>query len=1444
MGENTEEGHHGVPHIEMEAMNNNATTSAPQTDRSGVAGSVVDVDEAIATFRHLEDEIHAEQRKANIENQGGAEWDIHEFFEESVRKGEETGHKLKRMGVIAKNLTVVGMGADAAQIPDNLDILKVFWPPSWFKKGAKGTPFNILHEVNAFCKDGEMLLVLGRPGAGCSSFLRVVANMRKIFLAVTGEVSYGGIGAKEFKKYGGEVIYAPEEDTHFPTLSLKETLTFALRCKTPGVRLPDESRRQFRQKVMDAILKMFGLVNQVRTMVGNEMVPGLSGGERKRTTISEAMLGRGSIDCWDCSTRGLDAASALDYAKSLRVITQTLKKTTLATFYQASESIYNQFDRVLVLDKGRCIFFGPIKEAKQYFVDLGFECENRKSTPDFLTGLTNPQERRIRPGAENVPLSSVDLETAYKNSVHFQRAAQEIQDYEAQIAAENPKEDFKSEFVYQKAKRARPKSIYSASLFEQLYALTARQAGMFWGDKFGIFSRYFSVLVQGLVFGSVFYQMPLNAAGGFTRGGALFASILFNAFLSQGELFGAFMGRRIIQKQKSYAMYHPFAYHLSQVIIDIPVLFFQCLFYSIITYWMYGLDPKADKFFIHIFILMSVALCLSNLFRMLGNLSPSLYLSQQVMGLVFVLLLTYVGYFPPKDKMKPWLGWIFWINPFAYAFKALYSNEMKGLVFDCANSGYVPAGPPGTGYDDPLYRVCALTGATPGQTTVRGEDFLMAGYQFDTADLAIDVIAVLLFWIGFTIINALAVEKIEWTHGGFMRRLFKRGKAPKQNDDAADMEIARKAAVATENMQPIELKAGIFLWDELCYTVKVSGQADGSTTRQLLDHVAGWIKPGQMTALMGASGAGKTTLLDVLAQRKTQGVVEGTMLLNGLPLRIDFERITGYVEQLDVHNGLLTVREALQYSAKLRQDRNIPLQEKLDYVERVLEMMEMTPLGDALIGDLESGFGISVEERKRLTIGMELVAKPQILFLDEPTSGLDSQSSYNIIKFIRKLADAGMPLVCTIHQPSSVLFEYFDRLLLLGKGGRVTYFGDIGKNSRVMLDYFEGNGSRHCSEEENPAEYILEAIGAGVGGKTDKDWVQIWRNSPQCGEVRRELDSHKGKEDTHASSDIPREFATSNWYQLGQLYVRFNKIFWRNPSYNVGRILQALLVGLVVGFSFWDIGVSTSDLNLRVLAIFQILILGIMLIGAAMPQFLFMREFFKRDYSSKYYSWAPFTIAMLLVEIPYLILAASLCIICCYWSSGFDVGSNLDGFYFWLAFTLFIIYCHSFGIFIAAASPHMAVAMIIMPILITFLFLFAGVLSPPSQLPTFWRGWMYHLDPFRYFMEGVITTALDPVTISCRSDDFLRFYAPPGQTCEQYGQGFLNLAGVGYINNGNATGNTLCEYCSFATGKQFLETLEWSIDYRWRDFGILLGYLGFNVLICLYFVWLFRKQWR
>ncbi len=217
---------------------------------------------------------------------------------------------------------------------------------------------------------------------------------------------------------------------------------------------------------------------------------------------------------------------------------------------------------------------------------------------------------------------------------------------------------------------------------------------------------------------------------------------------------------------------------------------------------------------------------------------------------------------------------------------------------------------------------------------------------------------------------------------------------------------------------------------------------------------------------MGASGAGKvsqqvggsngqTTLLDVLAARKNVGVISGDILMNGRPIDVSFARGCAYAEQQDVHEWTTTVREALRISAYLRQPQDVPVEEKNDYVEDIIELLELQDLADGMIGF--PGYGLSVEARKRLTIGVELAAKPDLLlFLDEPTSGLDGQSAYNIVRFLRKLAGAGQKILCTIHQPNALLFQSFDRLLLLQRGGECVYFGDIGKGkscSKCFADH-------------------------------------------------------------------------------------------------------------------------------------------------------------------------------------------------------------------------------------------------------------------------------------------------------------------------------------------------------------------------------------------------------
>jgi len=366
--------------------------------------------------------------------------------------------------------------------------------------------------------------------------------------------------------------------------------------------------------------------------------------------------------------------------------------------------------------------------------------------------------------------------------------------------------------------------------------------------------------------------------------------------------------------------------------------------------------------------------------------------------------------------------------------------------------------------------------------TVSGDDYVETQYQYSYSHIWRNLGFMFAFMIFFLFLYLAATEFNSATDSSAEVLVFRRGHVPKQlleaekaakndeeapiTDPATQQENGVTEKERDEQLDVLAKQTDVFTWKDVCYDIKIKGEG-----RRLLDNVSGWVKPGTLTALMGVSGAGKTTLLDVLAQRVSMGVITGSMLVSGKPLEEDFQRNTGYVQQQDLHLETTTVREALRFSAMLRQPKSVSKQEKHEFVEDVIKMLAMEDFAEAVVG--VPGEGLNVEQRKLLTIGVELAAKPGLLlFLDEPTSGLDSQSSYAIISFLRKLADNGQAVLATIHQPSAILFQEFDRLLFLAKGGRTVYFGEIGENSRTLLNYFESNGAEKCGEDENPAEYM------------------------------------------------------------------------------------------------------------------------------------------------------------------------------------------------------------------------------------------------------------------------------------------------------------------------------------------------------------------------------------
>lgn len=720
------------------------------------------------------------------------------------------------------------------------------------------------------------------------------------------------------------------------------------------------------------MLKLFNITHTKNTIVGNPFVRGVSGGERKRVSIAEGMCAGAAVNAYDNSTRGLDASTALDYAKSLRVLTNIYKTTTFVSLYQASENIYSQFDKVLVIDEGRQVYFGPTQEARSYFEGLGFLEKPRQTTPDYLTGCTDPFEREYKQGRgpDDVPSSPDDLVEAFKSSETAARLNAEMQQYREQVKEETQVyEDFQVAVRDQKRK-APQKSVYSIPFYLQVWALMQRQFILKWQDRFSLIVSWGTSTIIAIVLGTVWLKLPQTSAGAFTRGGLLFIALLFNAFSAFGELASTMLGRGIINKHRAYAFHRPSALWIGQIAIDMIFSTAQILLFSIIVYFMCGLVLDAGAFFTFVLLIVSGYLAMTLFFRTVGCVCPDFDYAMKFAAVIITLFVLTSGYLIQWQDEQVWLRWIFYINALGLGFAALMENEFSRIDLDCTTESLVPSG---ASYGDIAHQVCTLSGSTAGSASVSGTSYIEEGFSYRPNELWRNFGIIVALIIFFLACNAFLGEYIQWGAGGRTVTFFQ-----KENKERAELNKALhdKRASRTKKQDSldesesdsglsIESKA-VLTWEDLCYDVPVP-----SGTKRLLNQIYGYVKPGQLTALMGASGAGKTTLLDVLAARKNIGVIYGDRLIDGKPPGTGFQRGTSYAEQLDVHEATQTVREALRFSAELRQPYETPQAEKYAYVEEIIALLEMEDIADAIIGSPESG--LAVEQRKRVTIGVELV---------------------------------------------------------------------------------------------------------------------------------------------------------------------------------------------------------------------------------------------------------------------------------------------------------------------------------------------------------------------------------------------------------------------------------------------------------------------------------------
>ncbi|GLA68791.1 hypothetical protein AtubIFM55763_006990 [Aspergillus tubingensis] len=1325
---------------------------------------------------------------------------------------------------IFQNLHVLGFSPEARKLTALSVFSALLRPRDTFSLGRK-SPKSIVRNLNGVMSNGELLLILGRPGAGCSTVAKTLCGkLDGLKLDPESVFHYHGIPHQQtLENVKRASLYNCGTDKHFPYLTVGQTLEFAASIRAPTEKLQGVTRTEYAKAITKVVVAVFGLSHTYNTKVKD-----VTEGERKRVSIAEIILSGTSLAAWDKSTQGLASTEALKFVQSLRLAADLGSSSHVVAAYEASEAMYDLFDKTLLLYEGRQIFYGSSSEARSFFERQGWYCHPHQSTAEFLTSITNPAERQPRRGMENrVPRTPKDFETYWCQSPEYQELQREMSGHK-QIAGSHSRErllDPEMDEGQKQPGRTQSGSQYP-SMMLQVRLTTIRAFHRAWNERASAACKITVNFIIALLIGSMFYNTPATTAGFFSKGSVLFYLVMLNSFLPLTELSIQLSQRPVVEKHASFGFYYPMAESLAILLSGIPKNLLLVLVNTIVIYFMSNLRREPSQFFI-CFLINFVLIHVANAaFRMTAAVTKTLVQVQALAGMLVLWVFIFTGFIIPEPRMPHWFEFVHDINPIYYAYEALVANEFHGREFGCAE--FVPSQP---NLQTNAY-ICAAVGAVAGRRTVSGDDYIWQTYKY-TYDHVWRNFGILIgFLVGWMGLYFLATEFIAHStiHFGSKSAYLRHEEHRKEDEEAGKGSVTpdqdTTGTVRQNDFSFIEFQRNDLSWRDVVCEIHTS-----SGNHRILDQVTGWAKPGTITALMSHNSVQKAELLKVLAQRSKTGTVGGDILFNNCLLSSNFQRKIGYVEQQDIHLETATVREALRFSAVLRQPHSVSKEDKHTYVEQIIKALEMEDYADSVVGVV--GEGLNVKQRRILSIGVELAARPEILFVEEPVSGLDVQSSRAIYRILQKLADAGQTILCTL-QPSMMAFKQVDQLLFLSNEGRTVYFGPTGDNAQPLLDYLESNGaSRTLRQNEDAAEYIVEILSAATN-KHGEAWSDIWAKNNQVDPIHEEFAS------VHTQNNNPtddNEFATPLHLQFPIVLRRTLQQYWRSHLSILSRILLQISAALIITFSFYKHGTSISGLQETIFSALMICTLFIPIVHQTLPHLTKHHTIYQtRERLTKTYSSKVLILSLVLTELLYQI-PLSICVWAIYYYPISDTTTQpppRQGLVL-LFFIQFFIYAISLALLTISTST-------LITGICTFMALtFNGVMQPPHALPGFWM-FMYRVSPFTYFVAGVASTQLHGVTVNCSSAEMAVFDPPSGQTCVEYLGDYLKTV-PGRLMNPDAM--TSCEYCPYSVADQFLAEREYRFDRRWMDFGVGWAFVGFNlgVAVLVYYVF-WGRRWR
>lgn len=1203
---------------------------------------------------------------------------------------------------------------------------------------------NILQHVHGILKPSRMTLLLGPPSSGKSTLMRALTGKLDKSLKVSGNITYCGHTFSEFYPERTSA-YVSQYDLHNAEMTVRETLDFSRRCLGIGARYdmlaelakrerdagikPDPEIDAFMKAtavqgqetniITDLTLKVLGLDICADIIIGDEMIRGVSGGQKKRVTTGEMLTGPARALFMDEISTGLDSSSTFQIVKYVRQLVHVMNETVMISLLQPPPETYNLFDDIILLSEGYIVYHGPRENILEFFESAGFRCPERKGVADFLQEVSSKKDQRQYWYLEQEQYRYVSVLEFAERFKSFHVGQQMLK--ELQIPFEKSKTH----------PAALTTSKYGQSSWESLKAVMLREQLLMKRNSFIYIFKVTQLIILALMAMTVFLrtEMPVGKISDGTKffGALAFSliTILFNGF---AELQLTIKKLPVFFKHRDFLFFPPWTFGLANIILKVPVSLVESAVWVVLTYYVMGFAPAAGRFFRQLLAFFATHQMAMALFRFLGAILKTMVVANTFGMFVLLIIFIFGGFIIPRGDIRPWWIWGYWASPMMYSQNAISVNEFLASRWAIPNND--------TTIDAP----------TVGKAILKSKGLFTEEWGFWVSTGAIVGFTILfniLYLLALTYLssssgsNTLVSDEENETNGEEMSTMP--SSKPMDTNGAANRPTQSGIVLP---FQPLSLS-----FNHINYYVdmpaEMKEQGFSESRLQLLSDISGAFRPGVLTALVGVSGAGKTTLMDVLAGRKTTGAIEGSIELSGYPKQQEtFARISGYCEQTDIHSPNVTVYESILYSAWLRLSSDVDDSTRKMFVEEVMALVELDVLRNALVG-LPGVDGLSTEQRKRLTIAVELVANPSIIFMDEPTSGLDARAAAIVMRTVRNTVNTGRTVVCTIHQPSIDIFESFDELLLLKRGGHVIYAGELGRHSHKLVEYFEAiPGVPKITEGYNPATWMLEVSSPLAEARLDINFAEIYANSVLYTKNQELIKELSVPPPGYQDLSFPTKYSQNFYNQCVANFWKQYKSYWKNPPYNAMRYLMTLLNGIVFGTVFWQKGKnldSQQDLfNLLGATYAAIFFLGAANCITVQPVVAIERTVFYREKAAGMYSPLSYALAQTGVEVIYNILQGILYTLLIYVMIGYEW--RADKFFYFLFFIVASFnYFTLFGMMLVSLTPSALIANILISFALPLWNLFAGFLVVRTAIPIWWR-WYYWANPVSWTIYGVVAS--------------------------------------------------------------------------------------------------------